>query len=333
MKKEALLYLKEEGSSVRCLLCEHRCRICDKGFGICGARGNLGGVLYTFAYGNPAAAQVDPVEKKPLYHFLPGSTSYSLAVAGCNFRCGFCQNWEISQSRAQEDGADVRPDEIVSKALVCGCSSISYTYTEPTIFIEYALDIARAATSRGLSNIFVTNGYMTKEALGLMKPYIDAVNVDLKFFNDDSYKKICGGRLEPVLSAIKMMKDLGMWVEITTLLIPGVNDSQEELRNIGRFIAGVDPAMPWHISRFHPDYIFTGYSTTPEAALKKAVQTGYDAGVRYVYAGNVSGWGNDTLCPSCRKVLIKREGFTVSQNNILQKKCPSCGMPVAGVFG
>ncbi len=337
MKKDAVLYLKEGEKFVRCSLCAHRCRIADKGFGICGVRQNINGTLYTLVYANPVALHVDPIEKKPFYHFLPGSMSYSLATIGCNFRCGFCQNWQISQVRFDDSTAEetkkTAPEDIVGKALVSRCDSISYTYTEPTIFLEYALDVAKIATGRGLVNVFVTNGYMTGEALALMKPFIDAANVDLKFFKDESYRKICGARLEPVLNSIKAMKDMGMWVEITTLLIPGVNDSEEELREMAQFIAGIDTGMPWHISRFHPDYLFSGYDITPESALKKAVKIGVDAGLRFVYAGNVDGWGNDTLCPKCRKVLIKRTGFNVTENNVRQRKCPACKTAIPGMFG
>ena len=240
--KEALLYEKLDGKSVHCYLCSHHCKIANQKFGFCGVRENVDGILYTYAYGNVASAHVDPIEKKPLYHFLPGSNSFSIATFGCNFRCSFCQNWEISQ-QSFKDGAHLGEDEflpadIVGEALRNGCKSVSYTYTEPTIFFEYAYETAQIAKEKGLSNVFVTNGYMTKECIGMMQPYLDAANVDLKFFNDAAYKKICAGSLQPVLDSIRLMKESGIWVEVTTLIVPGENDSEEELTGIARFIAG-----------------------------------------------------------------------------------------------
>jgi pyruvate formate lyase activating enzyme len=336
MKKEVLLYEKKEKKSVRCRVCSHQCSIPEGDFGICGVRQNIGGELYLLVYGNPVALNVDPIEKKPLYHFLPGSKSFSLATIGCNFRCGFCQNWRISQAKAQEPGArgtdEIRPQEIVRRSLEEGCASISYTYTEPTIFFEYAYDIAKVATSKGLSNIFVTNGYMTKECLEMMRPFLDAANVDLKFFKEESYRKICGARLEPVLNSIRNLHAMGVWVEVTTLIIPGVNDSEQELKGIATFLAGIDTNIPWHVSRFHPDYVFTGYDVTPEPVLKKAVEIGARAGLHFVYAGNVLGWGSETRCASCAKPVIRRNGFTVSENLVNNGKCPYCKAMVAGIF-
>jgi pyruvate formate lyase activating enzyme len=336
MKKEALLYEKLKDKLVHCYLCSHHCKIAEGKFGFCGVRQNIGGVLYTHVYGQPCALHVDPIEKKPLYHFFPGSFSFSIATIGCNFRCGFCQNWEISQARIK-DGIElgkeaVSPEEIVREAIKNNCKSISYTYTEPTIFFEYAYEIAKLAKARGLYNNFVTNGYMTEECLQAIKPYLDAANVDLKFFKDNSYRKVCAAGLEPVLASIKLMQELGIWVEITTLIVPGENDSEEELGNIAKFIASVDKNMPWHVSRFHPDYKFTDYKATPEATLKKAEELGHQAGLGYIYVGNVFGWGNDTYCPSCKKLLIKREVFSVLENNIKLGKCSFCNAGVPGVF-
>ncbi|HTZ11080.1 MAG TPA: AmmeMemoRadiSam system radical SAM enzyme [Candidatus Margulisiibacteriota bacterium] len=334
--KEALLYDKEDGNSVRCYLCSHHCKIADGDFGFCAVRQNKGGILYAHSYGRVIAAHVDPIEKKPLYHFLPGSRSFSIATIGCNFRCGFCQNWEISQrSFAREDiseNALIEPEEIVAEALKNKCLSISYTYTEPTIFFEYALDISKLAEEKGLRNTFITNGYMTREALKVIKPYLDAANVDLKFFREDSYRKICSASLKPVLDSIRYMKDMGVWVEITTLVVPGKNDSEEELGGIVGFIAGVDKDIPWHISRFHPDYKFTGYNSTPEGTLKRAQELGRAAGLTYIYVGNTQGLGDDTICPSCRRALIRREVFSVLEYNIKGGKCPFCNALIPGVF-
>ncbi len=334
--REALLYKKQEQNLVYCYLCGHRCRIADKKFGFCGVRQNLGGTLYTYAYGAVIASHVDPVEKKPLYHFLPGSTTFSIATIGCNFRCGFCQNWEISQASFKEGaglgGEELAPDEIVEQAERSGCRSISYTYTEPTVFFEYALDTSRIAKEKGLYNIFVTNGYMSKEAVELIRPYLDAANIDLKFFCEDTYKKVCGASLEPVLDSIRMMKEAGIWVEVTTLIVPTLNDSEAELTDVARFIAGVDKDIPWHISRYHPDYKFTKEPPTPEDTLRAAERLGKETGLNYIYAGNVYGWGSDTYCPVCKKLVIRRKGFSVYDYNIKDGKCKFCLAPIAGLF-
>jgi len=334
--KEALLYEKLADKSVHCFLCAHHCKIAQHKFGFCGVRQNIEGVLYTHVYGKPITMHADPIEKKPLYHFLPGSFSFSIATIGCNFHCGFCQNWEISQSRVRDgailDEGLVSAQEVVKAAVKNKCKSISYTYSEPTIFFEYALDIAKLAKAKGLYNIFVTNGYMTKEALMMIKPYLDAANVDLKFFRDDSYYKVCAGSLQPVLDSIRLMREMGVWVEVTTLVVPGENDSKEGLLGIAKFIAGVDKNIPWHISRFHPDYKFTDYQVTSEITLKKAQELGNEAGLDYVYAGNVYGWGNDTYCRACKKLLIKREGFGVLENNIKQGRCGYCNVVISGLF-
>jgi len=334
--KEALLYKKNKDRSVSCCLCAHRCKIADKKFGFCGVRQNLGGALYTHVFGVPIAIHIDPIEKKPLYHFLPGSSSLSLAAIGCNFRCGFCQNWDISQARAVEAKHDnppeIPPEKIVAAALEKKCRSISYTYTEPTIFFEYAFETAKLAKKEGVYNNFVTNGYMTKEALEMIRPYLDAANVDLKFFKDSSYKKNCAGSLQPVLDSIKLMHALGIWIEVTTLVIPGENDSEAELRDIAGFLAGIDKDIPWHISRFHPDYRFGDYQSTPQESLKKARQIGEKAGLNYIYVGNITDAGNHTHCPKCKKNIIKREAFSLLKYNIKDGSCVYCNTPIAGVY-
>ncbi|MCX5709482.1 MAG: AmmeMemoRadiSam system radical SAM enzyme [Candidatus Omnitrophica bacterium] len=333
--KEALLYVKLENNFVACNLCAHRCRIAEGKFGFCGVRQNLKGALYTHAYGRVAAAHVDPVEKKPLYHFLPGTYSFSVATIGCNFHCGFCQNWEISQAdfrNAAAEGRAVSAQELVDAALQNKCRSISYTYTEPTIFFEYALETAKLAKAKGLRNIFVTNGYMTREALELIRPDLDAANVDLKFFNESSYKRVCSASLAPVLETIKLMYELGIWVEVTTLVIPGENDSDEELKGIAGFIASVNKNIPWHVSRFHPDYKFNTLGPTDEGTLKMAEDIGRLAGLNFVYAGNVQLWGNDTHCPHCKKLLVKREVFNILENDIKQGMCAYCSAVIPGVF-
>jgi pyruvate formate lyase activating enzyme len=279
---------------------------------------------------------VDPIEKKPLFHFFPGSTSYSLATAGCNFRCLFCQNADISQARNFETipGKEVPPETIITAALQSECRSISYTYTEPTIFFEYAYDIALLAESQGLKNVFVSNGYMTREMLESMHPHLQAANVDLKAFNDNFYRTQCGAKLTPVLDSLKKMKQLGIWLEVTTLIIPTLNDSKEELSELARFLAvDLGPETPWHISRFHPTYQLTHLPITPAKTLQQAREIGQQAGLRYVYTGKVPGdTGEKTTCHHCGQLLIDRFGFSILKNNLKQGKCPRCQTTMSG-FG
>lgn len=290
MLKEALLYKKIDPQKVQCCLCSHNCLIKSDSFGRCGVRENIDGALYTHAYGAVIAEHVDPIEKKPLYHFLPGTKTYSIAAAGCNFRCEFCQNWQISQlplKEAVSNSIPRKPEELVAAALRTGCQSISYTYTEPTIFFEYALETAKLATEKKLANIFVTNGYLSAQAVELIRPYLNAANIDLKAFSDKFYKKICQARLEPVLATIKLMHKLGIWVEITTLLIPGENDEPGELQKLAEFIAGISTDIPWHISAFHPDYKFMDHPYTALSSLENAQQLGHQAGLKHIYLGNI----------------------------------------------
>ncbi|MFW6137852.1 MAG: AmmeMemoRadiSam system radical SAM enzyme [Spirochaetota bacterium] len=291
MKKEAMMYEKLDGRKVHCYLCAHNCRIAISRYGICGVRQNIDGTLYSLVYGELIAASIDPVEKKPLYHFLSGTLTYSIATIGCNFKCGYCQNWQISQASKKNGsigaGKEYTPQQVVEEAQKSGCQSISYTYTEPVIFFEFAYDAAKLAAERGLKNIFVTNGYISPTALESITPYLDAANVDLKSFRDEYYRKICKARLAPVLEAIRRMKEAGIWVEITTLIIPGENDSGEELNQIAEFIAGLGKQTPWHLSRFFPCYSFSNYPITPIHTLKKAREIGKSHGLQNIYLGNV----------------------------------------------
>jgi len=336
MIEEARLYRAGSDRRTLCALCAHRCDIAPGKFGVCGVRENRDGRLVTHVYGEVIAAHVDPIEKKPFFHFLPGTTSFSIATVGCNFRCPFCQNWQISQASPKGRSAGraeaLPPADIVRIALANGCRSISYTYTEPTVFFEYAYDTAKLARDAGLANNFVTNGFMTAEALETIQPYLDAANVDLKAFRDETYKKQCKGRLEPVLDSIRLMRRLGIWVEVTTLVVPALNDSDAELDDIARFIAGVDRDIPWHISRFHPDYQYTDAGPTPIETLRRAFAIGQRAGLRYVYIGNVSGVGDATLCPHCLRPLVQRRGFDVESNRLRDGACPYCRTKIAGIF-
>lgn len=326
-----------ETGLVHCYLCAHDCRIAEGRFGFCGMRQNLAGKLYTYAFGAVIAKHVDPIEKKPFYHFLPGTYAYSIAVMGCNFRCDFCQNWSISQLSRRDNGEGeeefLEPEWFVKKAIQDNCYSIAYTYTEPTIFFEYAYEIARLAKEHGLYNSFVTNGFMTQKAIEEISPYLDAANVDLKFFSDESYQKICKGRLRPVLDSISNFKKAGIWVEVTTLIIPEINDSDKELKAIAEFLAGVGKEIPWHISRFHPDYKRMDSILTPLDTMERAKEIGVQAGLKYVYLGNVP-MRTDTVCSGCGSVLVKRTDFGAGVNKIFfsDNRCVKCGNFVEGVW-
>ncbi len=333
---EARFYRKGEDRSADCFLCGRRCRVADGKRGFCGVRENRDGTLYSLVYGRLIARHVDPIEKKPLYHFLPGTFAYSIAAPGCNFRCSFCQNWQISQVDAAPALRSLDytpPEDVVEAAVSGGAESISYTYTEPTVFMEYALDCAALARDRGLKNTFVTNGYQTPEAVEGMAGLIDAANVDLKAFSDDFYRRYCQARLEPVLEAIANMHAAGIHVELTTLVLPGQNDSEEELRELAHFVAGVSPDIPWHISRFHPDYKETALPPTPLGAMLRAAELGREAGLHYVYLGNVlTDEGQNTRCPGCGRTLIERAGFGRPGLRMTEPRCPDCGRDIAVVL-
>ncbi len=333
--KEAMLYEKKDEAKVQCHLCRHRCLIGDGKQGLCAVRENQGGTLYTLSYRRLISRNIDPIEKKPLFHFAPGSKSFSIATVGCNFRCDFCQNYEISQMPRDQKrlaGEDVSPEQVVVMAKRAGCQTISYTYTEPTIYFEYAYEIAKLATPAGLKNVFVTNGYMSEEALRMIHPHLHGANVDLKAFTDEFYQKRCGARLEGVLETLRVMKELGVWVEITTLIIPGLNDSEQELKKLAQFILSLGKETPWHISRFHPTYRMLDRSATSVRLLEKARKIGIEAGLRYVYTGNVPGdAGEDTFCYHCGKLLVDRLGFQILKYQIQTQKCYNCSLMIDGV--
>ncbi|MDO8426406.1 MAG: AmmeMemoRadiSam system radical SAM enzyme [Deltaproteobacteria bacterium] len=333
--REARLYSPAEKGYVDCYLCEFHCHIADGKRGVCGVRENMGGVLYTHIYGRLIAEHIDPIEKKPLFHFQPSSRSYSIATVGCNFRCLHCQNAEISQMPRDSKrilGEEVAPDEVVSEAYETGCSSISYTYTEPTIFFEYAYDTGVLAKERGLKNVFVTNGYMTTECLDELKDVLDAANVDVKSFSENFYRKVCGATLAPVLKSVERMRELGVWVEVTTLVIPTLNDSESELREIAKWIYRTDRSIPWHISAFHPAYKLNKLPPTPASKIQRAREIGLEEGLKYVYTGNIPGQeGESTFCYNCKRLLIERYGFTVKKNLIAGSRCPYCDFLIDGV--
>ncbi len=333
--KEAMFYEREGGSRVPCSLCRHRCMIADGARGICAVRENRGGTLYSLVYGKLVAEHVDPIEKKPLFHVLPGSKSFSIATVGCNFRCHHCQNYTISQvdRKAPITGITQSPEAVVKKALATGCRSIAYTYTEPTIFFEFAYDTARLARQAGLLNVFVTNGYITREALTAIAPYLDAANIDLKGFTDSFYRDYVHARLAEVLDSIIEYRKQGIWIELTTLIIPELNDSDEELKGIASFIVdnlGAD--TPWHVTQFYPTYKLTDRPRTPVETLRRARDIGKAAGLSYVYEGNVPGEGGEnTWCPSCSALLIERYGYLIENNQIRDGACPDCGTAIVGI--
>jgi pyruvate formate lyase activating enzyme len=333
--KEAMFYKREGDKQVRCGLCRFNCLIGDGARGICAVRENRGGTLYSLVYGKLCAEQVDPIEKKPLFHVMPGTKTYSIATMGCNFHCHHCQNYTISQvdRNAPIRGTEQTPQEVVRRAAGSGCGSISYTYTEPTIFFEFAYDTARLAREAGLKNVFVTNGYITREALTTIAPFLDAANIDLKGFSEGFYRDYVHARLSEVLDSIIEYRKQGIWLELTTLIIPGLNDSDMELRGIAEFIVanlGID--TPWHVSQFHPTYKLTDRSRTPVSTLRRARDIGIAAGLRYVYEGNIPGEGGEnTGCASCGAQLIRRHGYLIESNRINNGACPDCGAAIAGI--
>lgn len=334
---QAYLYSTHKADVVRCDLCAHGCLIKAGRRGICGVRRNRDGILHSEVYGRLVSRSVDPIEKKPLYHFLPGSRSYSIATVGCNFRCRFCQNASIAQPPpdwpGRIPGPARTPEEVVADAARCKCRSIAYTYTEPTVFFEFASDTARLAHGKGIKNVFVTNGYMSAAALDMVAPYLDAANVDLKAFSDDFYKTLCGARLAPVKATLRRMKQLGIHLEVTTLLIPGLNDDPEELGRLAQFIAaelGVE--TPWHISRFHPTHRLTDRPPTPFKTLRAASNIGLSAGLRYVYIGNAAEQaGRKTFCYQCGRTVVDRRAFTIERYLLKDGGCPYCRAPIDGV--
>ncbi|UCG55911.1 MAG: AmmeMemoRadiSam system radical SAM enzyme [Phycisphaerales bacterium] len=334
--KQAVLAEPADGGKVRCKLCNWGCVIDDGKLGRCCVRQNIGGTLYSLNYDKVCAANPDPIEKKPLFHFQPGTRSFSVATMGCNFRCEFCQNWHISQATVEDgriDGQAISPQQIVEGAVRTGCKSIAYTYTEPTIFMELCNDCGRLAKERGLTNVFVSNGYMTREAVDFAGEWLGGINVDLKAFDEDYYKRLCKARLQPVLDTISYIaRQTNIWLEVTTLLVPGENDSDDELKQLTDFIvaeAGAD--VPWHVSRFHPQYKYLDSVPTPVDSLEHAYRIGKAAGLHYVYMGNVPGAKSEsTFCHQCGTMLVDRMGYQIIANNIKEGCCPDCGAKIAG---
>lgn len=351
--KTGMLAKRLENGHVQCHACSWRCRIAPGNAGVCGVRANEDGELHLMVYGKPCAIWADPIEKKPLFHFLPGTKSYSIGTYGCNFSCQYCQNWDISQApheaKARDPAGwrgyfqglvdklpDVPPETIVDSALKQGCESISFTYNEPTIFTEYALDIMELALKKDLKGVYVTNGYETKECWDRLNGYIHAANIDLKAYNERFYKELCHvPGMAPVKESIRYAKEIGIWVEVTTLLIPGWNDDAAELEAEAKWLASVDPQMPWHVTAFHPDYKMLGEKPTPPEILIKAREIGIDAGLKHVYCGNIpypySSY-ETTICPHCGRSVIRRSGFYIEGMDVIDGQCRFCRKGIGGVW-
>jgi len=334
-KREAMYYRKIDGQTVQCELCPHRCLLMNGMRGICRVRQVEKGILYTLVYGNPCSYHIDPIEKKPVYHMLPATSVFSIATAGCNLRCKFCQNWTISQRPPEEtENVEMMPQQVVQRALKNNCSSIAYTYSEPTVFYEYMLDTAKLAREKGLKNIMVTAAFINEEPLRELCKYIDAANVDLKGFDRRYLREVCGEELQPLLNALKIFREEGVWLEITNLIVPTLNDDME---TIGKMCAWIKDNLgedtPLHFSRFTPMYKLKNLYLTPVSTLEKAKEVAKEAGLKYVYIGNVPGHpAESTYCPDCGALLIERLGYSIKQNNIVGGRCPTCGRPIAGIW-
>lgn len=333
--KEASFYQKLDNKILQCLLCPRRCVIADKKRGFCGVRENRDGILYTLVYAKPCAIHIDPIEKKPLFHFLPSTSAFSIATAGCNLKCKFCQNWQISQAKPEEvDYIYLEPSDLVKKAKDSASPTIAYTYTEPTIFYEYMLDIAKLAKKQGLRNIMHSAGHINEEPLRQLCKYLDAANIDLKGFSEKYYNEMSLGNLDSVLKTLKILKEEGAWLEITNLILPGYNDDEDTIIKMCLWIKenlGAD--VPLHFSRFWPMYKLTALNPTPIETLEKARKIAMDCGLKYVYIGNVPGIeAENTYCPKCKKVIIRRSGYTILEINLEDGKCKFCGEKIAGIW-
>ncbi|MCM8778836.1 MAG: AmmeMemoRadiSam system radical SAM enzyme [Candidatus Omnitrophica bacterium] len=333
--KEAMFYKTIDEETVQCFLCPRNCVLLNGQRSFCRVREAEKGKLYSLVYGLACSVHIDPIEKKPIFHLLPGSASFSIATAGCNLRCKFCQNWTISQMKPEEvDYIFLPPEEIVKKTIEKNCASIAYTYSEPTIFYEYMLDTAKLAQEKNIKNIYVTAGYINPEPAKLLAEYIDAANIDLKAYDDEYLQNICAQRLEPLLQAIKLFKELGVWVEITNLILPSLNDDLQKIRQMCLWIKeNLGPDTPLHFSRFFPMYKMTHLPPTPVSTLEEARKVAQEVGLNYVYIGNVPGHpGENTYCPQCKAILIERRGFFLTQYHLNKNRCKFCGQEIAGIW-
>jgi len=328
-------HIPHTGTFVQCNLCPHRCIIAEGERGKCRVRENRGGRLYSMVYGNPCAVHVDPIEKKPFYHFLPTAAAFSIATAGCNLRCLYCQNWSISQFPPEEtENTDLPPESVVSATLKYKAPVIAYTYSEPTAFYEYMLATARLARQAGLRNVVISAGFINAEPLRQLCQAVDAIKIDLKGYDEDFYRKVCSAELKPVLEALRIIHQSGVHLEIVNLVVPTLNDSLDQLRALSQWVAReLNPDVPVHFSRFQPMYKLTNLPPTPVETLEKARAIALEEGLRFVYIGNVPGHpGDNTYCPACKKPLIVRQGFAVSEYHLKGNICAYCGEPIPGVW-
>jgi pyruvate formate lyase activating enzyme len=331
--REAMFWKGGGEGYVLCELCPHRCRIATGARGVCHVRENRDGVLYSLNYGRIVASNIDPIEKKPLYHYLPGSQSFSVAAAGCNMQCRHCQNASISQVDDAVPGEEVMPQQIVAAAQRSGCRSLAYTYTEPTVYFETMLETATLAQEIGLDNIMISNGYIEAAPFEQLAPLLRGANIDLKSFDDNVYRKLCGARLQPILDSLRRIYAAGVWLEVTTLIIPGYNDDTAQLRELTGFIVNeLGPDVPWHVSAFYPTYLLRDVPPTPVESIRSACDIGFEAGLHYVYGGNVAGVYEHTECPKCQRVVVERRGYRIMQMKMDAGRCSACGATVAGVW-
>ncbi len=333
--QEAMHYVKLGRRAVRCELCPWGCTVGEGQKGLCRVRKNVDGTYYTLVYANPCAVHVDPIEKKPFFHFLPGTSAFSVATAGCNIECKFCQNWDISQVGPEQlRNVYLPPERAAQLAQQGGAGSIAYTYSEPVIFYEYVLDTSRAAKKLGLRNVVVSNGFINPKPMEQWCKYLDAVKIDLKAYSESYYQKICSARLQPVLDTLKLLKQLGMWFEIVYLVIPAENDSDNEFKGVCNWIGeNLGPDVPLHFSRFSPAYKMKNYPPTPVKTLERARKIARDTGLNYVYIGNLAGTeAENTYCPKCGKVVVRRKGYYVLEVNLKEGKCKFCGYEIPGIW-
>jgi pyruvate formate lyase activating enzyme len=331
----AELFETHAQNRVQCLLCAHQCNVPDGGVGICRVRKNIGGTLYSMNSDRVAAVHLDPIEKKPLYHFLPGSSAFSIAAMGCNFACRFCQNHSLSVVESEQSigGENISPEQLVRQAGQVRAASIAYTYSEPTVFFELMAETARLARQQGIKNVMVSNGYMTSLAVQRLGPLMDAANIDLKAFSEDFYSRYCSARLQPVLETIAALRSMGVWLEVTTLLIPGLNDDREEVRRLISFLLDLGGDTPWHVSRFFPQYRLREIPRTDPSVIRETLELGAEMGLKFLYSGNVAAdcW-SDSRCPNCGHTLIRRQGYQTDVPGLKGGKCMFCGNSIPGVW-
>ena len=331
---EARYYEKLPELKVKCTLCPHECRVADLERGTCGVRENRGGTYYTLVYGNPCSTHIDPIEKKPLFHYLPGTQAFSIATAGCNFSCRFCQNWEISQKRPEQvKSVDLGPVAVVRAALENNCKTIAHTYTEPVVFFEYMLDCAIRGREAGIPNVMISNGYIRKQPMRELCRYLGAVKIDLKAFTEKFYAEQCGGNLKPVLDTLLTLKEEKIWFEIVVLIVPSLNDTPGEIEALSRWICKeLGPDVPLHFSRYYPTFMIRNIPPTPPDLLRLARKIAIESGLKFVYIGNLVSDAENTSCPACGKVLIRRLMFSVTVEGMKDNRCKYCGTVIPGVF-